>query len=162
MNPSSPVPDNPPHRATSQDVADAELRDRLDLRPVLYPADGRHPDARPCPSWCWVERSGGDHQHELMASHPMKALHHIDEPVRLVASMYPGDRIPGVAGRVIRTATVEADLTQQGSADPVISLTLHRGDRPAEPQSLLTLTLPDARELTAALGYLLDLAGLGR
>lgn len=138
---------------------DAGLRQRLGLRPTSYAMSTGHPDPRPCPLWCWVGRSGGEHQHEILARHPMKALHHIDSAIRTVASLYNGEAALGVGDRQVGTATVESDLTQLGSADPVVSVYLRRweGRRPKH-EKRLALTLVDAQELAAVLAFLVDLA----
>src|SRR4051794_20704574 len=117
MDASSPV-----HRDASTQTpidlvgSDQALRRRLGLRPVVYPDRWEHPDTRPCPPWCWVTRSDGVHRHEIVAAHPMRALHHVAEIVRIVASLYPGEPLLGVGKSQMRTATVDADLTQLGSS----------------------------------------------
>jgi hypothetical protein len=135
------------------------VRDSLGLRPISYAMSTGHPDRRPCPSWCWVGRAGGEFEHEIMARHPMKALHEIESAIRTVASLYPGEPAVGVGDRTVGTATVESDLTQLGSADPVISVYLRRWDgQIAKHDKRLALTLEDAKELAAALTYLVGLA----
>ena len=117
-----------------------------------------HPDQRPCPSWCWVEDSD-DGEHEIIALHPMKALHQIDSVIRTVASLYPGEPTLGIGDRRVGTATVESDLTQLGSADPVVSLYLRRWeDQRPKYDKRLALTLTDAKELAAVITHLVDLA----
>ena len=90
----------------------------------------------------------------------MKALHHIDAAIRTVASLYSGEPALGVGDRPIGTATFESDLTQLGSADPVLSVYLRRwDDRKPHHEKRLALTLLDAKELASVLTFLIDLAG---
>jgi hypothetical protein len=110
-----------PETSMATDCPDPEtLRESLGLRPTSYSGSAGHPDQRPCPSWCWVERSDGELQHEIVARHPMKALHQIDSAIPTVASLYPGEATLGVGDPMVRAATLESDLSQLGSADPVV------------------------------------------
>jgi len=157
MDRSSPIPDRSPAVANELDAPDVAVRERLALRPTVYAETSGHPDRRPCPPWCSVAHNPG--QHEIIARHPLRALHHIDAAIPTVASLYPGEPGAGVGTHQIRTATVESDLTQLGAADPVISVSLRRWEgRRARHQQRLALSLPDAVELAAVLRHLADLA----
>ncbi len=149
----------PPASAPAPDFPDREaLREALGLRPISYAMTTGHPDQRPCPSWCWVGRSEG-FEHEIIARHPMQAMHQIDSVIRTVASLYPGEPVLGIGDRKVDTATVESDLTQLGSGDPVVSVYLRWWeDQLPQHQKRLALTLADARELAAALNSLVELA----
>ena len=90
----------------------------------------------------------------------MVALHHIDEVVRTVASLYPGSGgNPPAPNGLHHVATIESDLIQLGSDEPGISVSLRRweGHRSRHTE-LMTLTLTDAKELATALDYLVYLA----
>jgi hypothetical protein len=157
MDRSSPIPARTPAVADESDAPDVVVRERLALRSTVYAVTTGHPDRRPCPPWCSLAHSPG--QHEIVARHPLRALHHIDAAIPTVASLYPGEPDAGVGTHQIRTATVESDLTQLGSADPVISVYLRQWEgRRQRHQARLELSLQDAMELGAVLRYLADLA----
>jgi len=157
MNRSSPIPHRTSAEADELDEPDFALRQRLDLRPTIYAEASEHPDRRPCPPWCSIAHSIG--QHEIVARHPTVAQHHIDAAIPTVASLYPGEPATGAGARQIRTATLESDLTQIGSADPVISVSLRQWEgRRKRYQKRLALSLRDAMELAAVLRYLADVA----
>jgi len=159
MTPSLPLPPDMAVPADELEQADLALRQRLGLRPTVYPEAGRHPDQRPCPPWCSVGLSQGEREHEIVALHPMEAMHHIDTAIRTAASRYPGEPGRGIGAGDIRTATVESDLTRLGSADPVISVYLRHWElRRQRYRKRLDLTLRDAAELASALRFLVDLA----
>jgi hypothetical protein len=156
---SSPIPGETP---TAHDKGRTPLvdRDLLHLRPTVYPEADGHPDARPCPSWCWAAQ-GVDRQHEIEAAHPLTAEHHIDQAIATVASLYPGESAPGASPGHLRTATIESDLAQLGTAEPVIRINLRSYRRHTERhQNRLTLSLADATELAAVLTHLVNL-GIG-
>ena len=155
MNRSSPIPHRTSAEADELDEPELVLRQRLDLRPTVYAEASEHPDRRPCPPWCSIGHGIG--QHEIVARHPAVALHHIDAAIQSVASLYPGEPATGFGARQVRTATIESDLTQLGSADPVISVSLRRWEgRRQRFQKRLTLSLQDAMELAAVLRFLVD------
>jgi hypothetical protein len=87
----------------------------------------------------------------------MQALHHIEEPISIVAALYRGTVLESGEGH-IQSATIECDLTQLGCADPRIEVCLRHWpeDRPVHEQTL-ALTVEDARELATVLTHLADL-----
>ena len=101
--------------------------DRLGLRPTAYAMSTGHPDNRPCPTWCWVERSGGEHQHEIFARHPMKALHHIDAAIRTVASLYSGEPALESGRSTNRHRNLRVGSHPARLRRPVLSVDLRRG-----------------------------------
>jgi hypothetical protein len=156
MTKSLPLPNDAAVPTDDLSQADGALRHGLDLRPTVYKEAGGHPDRGPCPAWCSLRERRGE-QHEIVADHPMEALHHIDAAIRTVASSYPGEP-PRGADR-IRTATVESDLTQLGSGDPAISVSLRYWEgRRQSYRKRLELTLEDAAELASTLRFLVELA----
>ena len=158
---STSLPDQPIPSALASAQADEEtmLRARLGLRPTRYAKWSEHPDASPCPSWCWVTQGDGLQQHEIDPRHPLRALHHVETVVSIVASLYPGATTPDVDDHHIRAATIESDLTQAGSADPVVTIYLHSWQEGRQThEKKLELTIEDARELGLVLSHLVQLA----
>lgn len=138
----------------------AAVRQQLGLRPCAYADDGagRHPDRRPCPSWCWVGQSGGEYDHEVDYAHPMEAHHRHDGIPHVVASLYRGQLVSG-GERYVAAATIEPHLEQVGQGSPIIRAYLrHWEGREQKFGEVLKLTLTDARELAAALTYLIETA----
>jgi len=156
MSPSSLDPSRTA-RLADPSPGDIDPRSLIGLRPTRYPKSGHHPSAGACPPWCWVEQDPTLHQHEITAGDPMRALHHIGEPIAVVASLYRGT--PSEDGQHVQTATVEVDLTQVGGAEPVVDVSLrHWPDGRHAQEQRLVLTHEDARELATVLNHLVDLA----
>ena len=159
MSPSSPDP------ACPIDAGDIQ-RERTDqsepprlvgLRATRYVRHDTHPDTRDGPPWCWVQRDPTLHKHEISPDHPVRALHHIEDPIAIVASLYPGTTGES-GGSHVQTATIECDLTELGGADPTIEVCLrHWPEGRAVHEQTLALTVEDARELATVLTYLADL-----
>jgi hypothetical protein len=163
METSSPAAPSDPTSGhdSSRDHHTETTEPRLGLRPTRYAVDGAHPDQRPCPAWCWARDRNGPHQHEIVAEHPMVALHHLDEIVRTIASLYPGSGSSTSAPSGLHhAATIESDLTQLGSDEPVITVALRRweGHR-SRHTDLMSLTVTDATELATVLDHFVHLAG---
>jgi hypothetical protein len=98
-------------------------------------------------------------EHEIDTRHPLRALHHVETVVRTGASLYRGATTPDVDDHHVCAATIESDLTQLGSADPVVTIYLRKWqDGRQAHQKKLTLTIEDARELGLVLNHLVQLA----
>lgn len=139
----------------------AAVRQLLGLRPDAYADDGidRHPDRRPCPSWCWVGQSGGVYDHEVYAEHPMEAEHHHGPIPSVVASLYQGSIVRDGDVNYVQAATIEPHLEQVGQGAPVIRVSLrHWKGRESKYAEILRLSLTDAQELATALTYLVETA----
>lgn len=135
---------------------DAELRQRLGLRPRYYVEDGTkgsHPDQRPCPAWCWL--NGTEHEHEIDEWRPSIATHSTNGAIGFPASLYRGHATSAGRVRTVETASIEVDMRQSGQQRPTISVYLRRYNEDREQlfSKVLALSLTDAEELAVALQY---------
>lgn len=154
----SPILTKPLPTDDQLDPADAELRQRLGLRPRLYVDEtekGTHPDQRPCPSWCWIADS--EYAHEVLEEKPFIAMHQTAGAVTFPAQRYRGRAHWNAATnlRQVETASLEVDMRQPGQSPPEVSVYLRYYDDDREPvfEKVLTLSLTDATELATALAY---------
>lgn len=142
------------------------LQQRLGLRPVYVPAGTQTPDHSPCPSWCEMvtdPRPNGI-GHGFDPGAPSYSTHTLYPSPTVRASLYAAHEHAGPAGPpAITTAYVEVDLVQNGSAAPMVTLTLMRpgATGAARREERLRLTVVDADELRSALGYVVEAAEAG-
>jgi hypothetical protein len=140
-----------------EEPSETALRDTLGLRPTRYARLAAHPDTAQCPPWCWIGKSHGEFDHEIMQKRPMRALHTIgDDSVSIVASRYGGGSLMG--DDTTEAATMIVGLEQAGSSEPVVKVSLrHYVDRKLRLDRALNLTVADARELVTALTYVVGI-----
>ncbi len=96
--------------------------------------------------------------------HPLEASHTLEPHPSVAASLYPGASSPTRRSRWIHTATLEPRLSQLGQGAPVIKVAFRQYDEAGEQNykdDFLRLTVTDARELVAALEFLIATADRG-
>ena len=131
----------------------------------------RHPDTRPCPSWCYVgiENDRDTYDHEILEDQISEAVHSFDKRLTTRASLYPAST--DHATRVVEVATFVTHLRQVGAGEPIVGVGLRQYPRTQDADGLyrrhvkysdlMDLTVEDARELAAMLTYVCDLAERG-
>ena len=130
---------------------DAAMRAHLGLRPIIYKAEDRTADPRPCPAWCWLAQST-EHAHEVECAHPMSATHTMEAVPAIVASQYVGNMLTG-GPRLVEPAMLEPRPEQVGQGDPTIHIGLRHGHGKAHTyeDDRLVLSVEDAREMVTVL-----------
>ncbi|GAA1446439.1 hypothetical protein GCM10009641_69990 [Mycobacterium cookii] len=131
-------------------------------------SEDNHLDTRPCPSWCWVATDNVNrYPHETDPDRITVARHTTGDPIDVRASLYGADQ---EKGDVVRSATLEVAIEQDGCEDPQIEVALRHYKRERRDNGLyssvmhydpdrLRLTVEDARELALVLTHLADVAG---
>jgi hypothetical protein len=137
---------------------DAQVRRQLGLRPLYYDENGKHPDQRPCPPWCWIGQTHGEYEQHVDVRHLMSAQHELNSTPAVAATLYQGEYALADV-RHARMASIEPDLEQVGQEDPIISVNLRRWEgREQHLDQVLRLTIDDTRELVKVLHYLIETA----
>ncbi len=133
-----------------------------EVRPTVYSATAPHPDAGPCPSWCWVARTGETHEVEVRLGGEVE---HASDPLRVRASLHGGVRASLHGGRLsdgeTEFASVEPHLETIGTAAPAIVVALRHYTYPGPEHhygDVLRLAVTDAEELAQVLAYLVQQA----
>ncbi|MCW2738857.1 hypothetical protein [Nocardioides sp.] len=128
---------------------------------------GEHLDTRPCPPWCWVAADNPDgFPHETDPARITVARHTLGDNIAVCASLYGAD---WESGEVVRTATFEVALEQDGAEEPQIEVALRHYKREKGSNGLyssvmhwdpdrLRLTAQDAREMALVLTHLANVA----
>ncbi|GAB3659317.1 hypothetical protein GCM10027596_16730 [Nocardioides korecus] len=147
--------------ATEQPEGDLEepysfaVRVALGLRPTTFLFGDPTIDPRPCPPWCHYGLNND--KHDVNQAHPFDAHHALGVEPEVALSNYPADYLRDSEGTFVSTSALRVALRQVGQSAPTVELHAYIKSEP-ERRPSLDLSIGDAKELVAALTYVVALA----